>query len=125
MTLQEIFDTAASHLLSQNCRALDGTIKRACRYRGIHGTKCAFGALFPDEMYDEYMEGLNARTVLEEFPNVRSHIIGTTDFDRANELLGDLQHAHDNFEPHQWRARLTVIGQKFNLYTDLLEAHHG
>lgn len=55
MTEQEIFDKVAEHLQKQGHRALneDGV----CVYRGKNGTKCAVGALIPDELYDSKIEG--------------------------------------------------------------------
>lgn len=53
MTLQEIYSTVRQHLLTQNARsAKNGN----CLYRGPNGTKCAAGALIPDEIYTPSIE---------------------------------------------------------------------
>ena len=54
MTLQEIFDKVATHLLTQP-RSINDV--GDCLYRGPDGKKCAAGILIPDEEYNSMMEG--------------------------------------------------------------------
>lgn len=59
MNAQALFDHIARHLVTQGrpCRREndDGTLK--CLYRNAHGHACAIGAIIPDELYGETLEG--------------------------------------------------------------------
>lgn len=59
MNTQEIFNTVATHLLTQNARSM-GTAPqmegRGCLYRGENGRMCAVGCLIKDEFYDPILE---------------------------------------------------------------------
>lgn len=55
-TLQEIFDIVAKHLLTQGKKSVS---RGFCSYRGNDGTKCAAGALIPDNQYDCKFEQLS------------------------------------------------------------------
>ena len=96
MTPQEIFDTVAKHLFAQGRRAtiretdIYGEVSAACRYRAEDGTKCAVGALIPDEVYDPKMEGYDVDCVLSSDPGYLPEWM----HDNA-ELLRALQTAHD------------------------------
>ncbi len=46
---QEIFDVVAVHLIEQGVRSYDAG-RDQCLYRGPGGTKCAAGALIPDDV---------------------------------------------------------------------------
>lgn len=50
MTHQEAFDLALNHLRQQGRRAINDL--GLCVYRGPDNTKCAVGALIPDDKYD-------------------------------------------------------------------------
>lgn len=54
MTRQEIFDTVATHLITQGRRAWTGT---NCMYLAPNGDRCAIGCLIPDDLYTPEMEG--------------------------------------------------------------------
>lgn len=62
-TNQEIFDIAATHLLTQNKQStairLDsyGRSQTVCLYRGPNGLMCGIGPFIPDEKYTPEMEG--------------------------------------------------------------------
>ncbi len=111
MTKQEIFDTVVSHLRTQGCKAL---CAGNCVYRGPNGTKCAMGALIPDELYAERMEGMSAGMVLESYPELEKLLGG----DRASDngrLLTALQETHDNWDPSDWESRFEYQANKHNL----------
>lgn len=55
LTRQEAFDTALTHLRKQGCKSVTSDTLR-CAYRGRNGTKCAIGALIPDEKYERGMD---------------------------------------------------------------------
>lgn len=51
---QKTFDTVMAHLRAQGGPAIQN---HKCAYRGKAGTRCAIGALIPDENYNESLEG--------------------------------------------------------------------
>lgn len=61
MNDQELFDTVARHLLTQNAvssiKTSSPSFPRTCLYRGPNGTKCAAGVLIKDEFYKDELEG--------------------------------------------------------------------
>lgn len=66
MTNQEIFDTVAVHLLTQNKRATKANCSTTCQYRTSEGLKCAVGCLIPDEKYTPEMEPYGVYTLIEK-----------------------------------------------------------
>lgn len=104
-TSQEVFDVVAKHLLDQGKKSekqgrwSSGTI---CAYRGDGNTKCAIGALLPDEIYDERLEGQTIRS--ERFERIIPLVFGTN---ISPEFLSDLQVLHDNFPPSEWKEKLS------------------
>lgn len=93
---QEVYDFVVNHLRTQGCRAMtviDGRLQ--CAYRGKNGTKCAVGALIPDDVYDPEWEGANVRHL------VLSVYVGGPVFKRNMDLLSALQwRVHD--PEHHW-----------------------
>lgn len=89
---QKAFDTALAHMrkqgsMSQTCEFLGGikTIFGGCMYRGEYDTKCAIGALMPDEAYRQEFEG----SPIEELPNLSK--ILPEHYQAGIEFLSDLQ----------------------------------
>lgn len=62
-----MFDKMLEHLRAQGCRSVDEF--DSCLYRGPNGTKCAVGALIPDEKYSKDMEDISASGLLNLFPD--------------------------------------------------------
>lgn len=134
MTRQQIFNKVATHLLTQNKRAVgpDG----GCQYRTHDGLRCAVGALIPDGMYDIGMEGgvvelhhLRDESVVDSMCESTRDLwealrLGGIDGDddEVTSLLGDLQRVHDDYDPKAWRERLMVVCGKRKLYSDVLDA---
>lgn len=114
MTDQDIFDTVAQHLLTQNRRS---TLGAMCEYRGADGLKCAVGCLIPDELYLREMEGYTA-TDSRVKPALVSALGRSRDIPMA--LLVALQKCHDMYEPHQWREQLKAIAKSHNLSSEKL-----
>lgn len=54
MTPQEIFDTVCAHLAGMTAKSINES--GMCTYRGPNGSKCAVGALIPDDMYRPWMD---------------------------------------------------------------------
>jgi len=88
MNNQEIFDRVAKHLLQQNCVAVTSF---GCAYRGYKNTKCAIGALIPDDIYDPDMEGNDIISLLNKYPSIKNLFEGV---DKT--FLDKLQQCHDS-----------------------------
>ena len=87
MSRQEMYDLMMAHLRNQKVRS---ETKSGCMYRGPNGLKCAIGALIPDSMYNEKMEGRSPEFLYENFKKLR---IRKKDID----FLNDMQELHDTF----------------------------
>lgn len=107
MTLQEIFDTVAQHLLTQREKS---KIDAVCMYRGLNGLKCAIGALIPDSAYREHIEGAQ----VDELPREIIKAAGLLDKEGVALAL-DLQDCHDNIYPEDWSERLRDVAANWDL----------
>lgn len=87
MNNQEIFDTAAIHIIKQGKPGVDK--HQECKYRGEGGSMCAVGVFIPDDKYDASIEELAPRNLIEN-----GFIINIED-DSAHFLMNELQKAHD------------------------------
>jgi hypothetical protein len=107
-TLQDVFNTAAPHLLKQKQRS--GTDK-ACLYRD-GPLKCAVGVLIADEHYhpDLEEEGANSYLVMQALS--RS---GWPEGAKAEGLYYSLQTVHDDHDPKAWAEKLASVAKTFNL----------
>ncbi len=121
MTEQEIFDTVARHLLTQNAKSLlfpdpgleqDGTM---CAYRAPTGLRCAVGCLIPDELYDATMETCTVHALITNFAAVGER------FSEHEDLLAALQSVHDNTEVEFWKMDLASVAEDFHLNTEVLK----
>ncbi len=115
LTNQQVFDLAATHLLTQNERSVDydpqddrGSGK--CMYRGVGGLKCAIGALIPDELYTPQIENTPVDVLINRSPKVKELFAGI-----HRMLLCALQRCHDNLSPPQWHDELHRIARRFSL----------
>lgn len=91
MTKKEIFIAVCNHLAKQKARSVGNN--EYCVYRGPGGKKCAIGALIPDEIYDERMEG---KTILELIDMANNEDIALPEyFEDEEALLERLQTLHD------------------------------
>lgn len=128
MDKQEIFDTVVRHLAQQGHRAVAKpsilSSEPVCMYRTPNGSKCAFGALIPDAVYDPRMENLRAKVLIEV--GVESLYTGTDvpipPLCKTHPWMGEnammieqLQVAHDN--PYNPTAKTEFI--KIPLYQRL------
>lgn len=108
LTLQQIFDTVAVHLLTQGkpSKLTNEYGETQCAYRGSGGRQCAVGVLIPDKYYDADMEGKTVEAVISSFsvPGLPRDPLS-----RAADLLSALQHLHDSFNPQDWRTQLGVV----------------
>ena len=109
MTLQEIFDRVATHLLTQGKQSRGPT---GCAYRGADGLKCAVGVLITEGCYSPHLE---SSTVL--MPHVRQAVeasIGPLP-PKGDVLLSELQSLHDGYNPSDWPRALTGFAARYGL----------
>lgn len=105
MNAQQIFDTVASHLLTQGKRSKDG---EGCAYRGHGGAKCAVGCLITDGEYRKSMERMRVYALLDSglLPNrLRPYA----------HLLAELQVVHDCVLPGCWPSALAKAARDYGL----------
>jgi hypothetical protein len=114
-----MFDVVVKHLWAQGRRATSSDSSNAsCKYRGIHGTKCAIGALIPDELYRPEIEGLAVSFTDNEYDKankakyeiligilVEAGLLRNEGSEEDILFLADLQDIHDSsfggdFRPH-------------------------
>lgn len=125
MNKQEIFETVSKHLFAQGERSYD-EVECICQYRGPDGTKCAIGALIPDELYDRKMdlssyfkEGNGTDMIWSHFPKLVEHLGADN-----QSLVGELQSVHDI--SYHWdssdalRCELKTVGFGHDLDTEFL-----
>jgi len=112
MTRQEMFDTAAKHLLTQRTRSVseDGNY---CNYRGQQGRMCAIGPMIPDEKYSPEMEGL----VVGNGVVWNAMGLDSDDPDNLKTLARALQCIHDASAPTAWPYKLLDLALEYNLNT--------
>ena len=112
MTKRAVFNTAAKHLLTQNCKS-KGDL--GCMYRGNKGTSCAVGVLIPDELYDRSMEG-GFSTLIKKIDHkycgnkIAKDLVNL--FNKHEPLLFRLQLIHDNILPEEWRTALDKLAKE-------------
>lgn len=119
-TLQDIFNTVATHLLKQGRRSEDNT--GACLYRD--GPRmCAVGVLIADEHYHETLEYQGVATTAVMTSLERS---GWPCTEEAEGLYCKLQCVHDNVMPRNWREELASVAKIYNLDASCLNTEsHG
>jgi hypothetical protein len=92
MNNQEAFDIAVLHLLNQAHRCVDSNGRS--QFRGARGGKSAVGALIPDHLYWNSMDGKTVQQLLGAtgpgYDKLREHLGGV-----APRLLNELQDLHD------------------------------
>lgn len=134
LTLQEIFDRVAQHLMQQGQKSLtlDGD---RCAYRDPRGLRCAAGILIPDDLYHPDMEKCRVLTDDELDGCLRSGDMvyyneakricealraGGVRGEEAFKMVRQLQVVHDHFRPIGWRETLFAIADRYQLSTAVL-----
>ena len=104
---QEIFNTVAKHLLTQNKRseATDGL----CMYRSDAGLRCAIGCLIPDEKYSAALEGMGMDR--SEVKNALPDKYQCADMS----FLCSLQSIHDACSTWSWKEELRGFANNYGL----------
>jgi hypothetical protein len=113
MNTQEAFTAIVEHLRKQGCRSQQED-DAACLYRGPKGLRCAVGALIPDELYEESMEGINVASLLivkrEDYPKI-ADLLGSVDIS----MLEEMQNIHDFQEIEDWENRFRLCAKDYGL----------
>jgi hypothetical protein len=100
-TAQEVFEQAATHLLTQKKKSLDGIVR--CMYKSADGLKCAAGCFIADDEYDPSFE---TKTWVGLVKNAA--VPGT-----HSELIKQLQIIHDTTFVEDWKEELKLLSEKF------------
>lgn len=107
-TAQEIFTQVATHLLTQNKRAVRDL---ECQYRLKNGCTCAIGCLIAEEHYSPELEG--KRVFMAEVQ--RALRLSGVDAEQHAGLLRDLQYAHDREPVDAWAHSLRQLAVAYGL----------
>lgn len=120
-TRQELFTQIETHLINQNERSHDSTL-RFCRYRDSNGRKCAIGAAIDDEHYSEEFEGIELGTDIHEFEGDESKrlaLIAALEKSGVNSadfgMLARLQKVHDNHAIDSWSEKLREVALDYRV----------
>ena len=114
MTLQELFDKVALHLLTQNKRSstFNESGGEECLYHSSDGLSCSVGCLIPKSLYKEHLEG--GSVLAPDLSRILKKVIDGYGWEHETLLLS-LQSAHDDFDPPFWRDVLVEMAGDFNL----------
>ena len=103
-TEQEVFDSVANHLLTQNEKSSLEAYNQ-CVYRGFDNLKCAAGCLISDYEYKGKFEGNSWEELIAQGLVLSDH----------EALIMSLQQVHDGYEVSKWHDQLSKVADKFNL----------
>lgn len=116
---QETYDAVVDHLRKQGCKSMVPHLgnqlpAQCCRYRGPGGTKCAAGALIPDDKYSPEMEGESLFVPpMEDELGLAGRVLKELGHDL--DLLSQLQYVHDNWPVAQWESRFQGLAKSCKL----------
>jgi len=101
---RSIFEKVKTHLLAQNCKAIDSL--GCCVHMTDAGMRCAIGCLIPDNHPGiPYTGGVDA--LLCSYSNLR--ILWGVESDDDEVFLMRLQDIHDDYDPTDWEIELDVF----------------
>ncbi len=116
-TMQEAFDKAATHLLTQRVVSRnyidDGFF---CCYRGPGGLKCAIGVLLEDSEVPTEVGTSPSVSSLKSTGRLPASLT-----DLPVDFLQDLQGVHDSYDPSRWHDRLCGVARFWGLDTNVME----
>ena len=110
MKKKQVFQTVATHLLTQNSKSTDDVFLDDCKYQNDAGKQCAIGVLIDSKNYQPDLEGkaTDAVEVIEAVEqSLNTHI---TKSDR--DLLCKLQDIHDYSTVEWWREKLEELSDR-------------
>ena len=111
---QEAFDTMLAQIRKQGRPAL--SLGGLCSYRGNDGTKCAVGALIPDDQYNRMMEGQGATALVGYGPSRASTI---TFLAQAQMLLHDSAYTNSVIKNKDFLTLVEEGAQQFAKFYNL------
>lgn len=127
LTVQQVFDRVARHLLEQGKKSLtvagSNPKNYTCLYRGPGGTKCAVGAIIPDELYCKEIDNLDEPAavmpgggVSDDSDGLLQQILWEAGVPADGyALLDKLQDVHDGYDVEQWPQQLREVAGRFGL----------
>ena len=123
MRKQQLFNTVAKHLLTQNKKAIKDGI---CRYR-FRNLSCAVGCLIPENEYSRKLEGKSMTSFVGGFVDadvaaaVKKSKTLTNLIRYHVDLVERLQRIHDSSTPMYWKEDLQKLADDFGLSAKVLE----
>lgn len=111
-TDQELFNVMVAHLRAQGTTAITDCISA---YHGEDGRRCPVGAIIPDDLYSQRMEGKDI-TQLAKASWVDPEL--NMMFRWHHNLLNAMQLVHDTMLPEVWERQFQFIAAKYNLLLD-------
>ena len=110
MKKKQVFQTVATHLLTQNSKSVDGSGLGNCAYQNNDGKQCAIGVLIDSKNYKSDLES-QAADALEVIQAVEKSLdTNITKSDR--DLLCKLQDIHDYSTVEGWRSQLEELADR-------------
>ncbi|WP_233867248.1 hypothetical protein [Paraburkholderia adhaesiva] len=126
MDAQALFDHIACHLILQDCVCRhvspDGDV--TCLYRDAQGRACAIGAIVPDSLYAQELEGRSLGNLIPflSYTGPQAARMLAQFMERHLGLLAPLQGIHDTHPPSQWPDELSRHAWRLGLDTAALQA---
>ena len=117
----DVFNYVRQHLLKQNERSVDPWSLQ-CQYRSQKEDgkvlMCAIGCLINDEWYSEKIENLSASN-----EDVKRSVAGSiSNWEVNSNMLGELQHIHDEYDPNEWSLKLDYFESYFSPIGEYIHA---
>lgn len=136
LTLQEIFDKSAAHLLKQGRQSITSRPNgKSCLYKDENGNMCAVGCLIKPELNDGSFEGASIAGVLRymdskigSFDCKQRALLSALKASDINtntttlRLLSRLQRVHDACAVDSWPQVLGIVAEDLKLNTAVLES---
>jgi len=113
LSAQAVFNKVAKHLLTQKHPAMDDS--GDCVYLADDGKRCAIGCLIPKRLYNKNIEFCSVEMARPEDLLYGILKKSKVNIKKDNELLIELQNAHDNYTGGGWAKPLKKVAAKFNL----------
>jgi len=110
MKKKQVFQTVATHLLTQNSKSTDDIFLDDCKYQNDDGKQCAIGVLIDSKNYQPELEG-KATDALEVIQAVEKSL-GTHITKSDRDLLCKLQDIHDYSSVEGWREELEELSDR-------------
>ena len=134
-SLQDIFDQAAKHLLTQMAVSRyyppgfdllsDSPEDAPCAYRGVGGLKCVVGCFMEDDEYGPEFEGIVWGGLLYDGHLAQYGLRPEDEYHPAVTLLRQLQPIHDYSLPSEWAGQLQIVAKHNNLEFKGVEYYSG